>query len=53
MLKRSRKKRRGWRDGLVAKSTDCSSRGLEFNSQHPHGGSQPSVIGFDALFWCV
>ena len=30
-------------DGSVVKSTDCSSRGPEFNSQQPHGGSQPSV----------
>jgi hypothetical protein len=43
----------GWRDGSVVKSTDCSSRGPEFNSQQPHGGSQPSVMGSDALFWCV
>jgi hypothetical protein len=41
------------RDDSVVKSTDCSSRGPEFNSQQPHGGSQPSVIGSDALFWCV
>jgi hypothetical protein len=34
----------------VGKSTDCSSRGPEFNSQQPHGGSQPSVMGFDALY---
>jgi len=27
----------------VVKSTDCSSRGPEFDSQQPHGGSQPSV----------
>jgi hypothetical protein len=27
----------------------CSSRGPEFNSQQPHGGSQPSVMGSDAL----
>ena len=27
----------------MLKSTGCSSRGPEFNSQHPHGGSQPSV----------
>jgi hypothetical protein len=38
---------------LGVKSTDCSSRGPEFNSQQPHGGSQPSVMGSDALFWCV
>jgi hypothetical protein len=31
----------------------CSSRGPEFNSQQPHGGSQPSVMGSGALFWCV
>jgi hypothetical protein len=28
----------------------CFSRGPEFNSQQPHGGSQPSVMGSDALF---
>jgi hypothetical protein len=37
----------------VVKSTDCSSGGPRFNSQWPHGGSQPSVMGSDALFWCV
>jgi hypothetical protein len=42
-----------WRDGSAVKSTDCSSRGPEFNSQHLHGGSQSSVTGSDALFWCV
>jgi hypothetical protein len=31
----------GWRDGLVVKSTDCSSESLECKSQQPHGGSQP------------
>jgi hypothetical protein len=31
----------------VVKSTDCSSRGPEFNSQQPHGGSQPSLMGSD------
>jgi hypothetical protein len=25
----------------------------EFKSQQPHGGSQPSVMGFDTLFWGV
>ena len=34
---------KGWRDGSVVKSTDCSSEGQEFKSQQPHGGSQPSV----------
>jgi hypothetical protein len=43
----------GWRDGLVVKSTVCSSRGPEFNSQQPYDGSQPSVMRSDALFWCA
>jgi hypothetical protein len=43
----------GWRDGSAVKSTDCSARSPEFNSQQPHGGSVPSVMGSDALFWCV
>jgi hypothetical protein len=42
---------------LRVKGTDCSSRGHEFNSQQPHGSSQPctTVIptGSHALFWCV
>ena len=29
------------------------SRGPEFKSQEPHCGSQPSVMGSDALFWYV
>jgi hypothetical protein len=29
----------GPRDDSAVKSTDCSSRGPEFNSQQPHGGS--------------
>ena len=32
---------------------DCSSEGPEFGSQQPHGGSQPSVMRSDALFWGV
>ena len=28
----------------------ASYRGPEFNSQQPHGGSQPSVMGSDVLF---
>jgi hypothetical protein len=24
---------------------------LSFNSQQPYGGSQPSILGSDALFW--
>ena len=37
----------------VAKNTGCSSRGPEFNSNQPHGGSQPSSLVPDALFWCA
>ncbi|XP_038942568.1 sperm axonemal maintenance protein CFAP97D1 isoform X2 [Rattus norvegicus] len=29
------------------------NRGPEFDSQQPHGGSQPFVMGSDALFWCI
>jgi hypothetical protein len=42
-----------WKDGSLVKSTDCSSEGPEFKSQQPHGGSQPSVMISDTLFWCV
>ena len=42
-----------WRDGSVVKSTDYSSRGPEFKSQQPHGGSQPSIMRSDTFFWCV
>jgi hypothetical protein len=45
-----RGERRCWRDGSAVKSTD---RGPEFKSQQPHGGSHPSVMRSDALFWCV
>ena len=38
-----------WRDGLVVKSTNCSSKGPEFKSQQPHGGSRPPVMRFDIL----
>ena len=41
----------GWRDGSEVKSPGCSSRGPKFNSQQPHGGSQPSIIWTNALFW--
>jgi hypothetical protein len=35
------------------RAPDCSSEGLKFKSQQPHGGSQPSVTRSDALFWCI
>lgn len=31
------------RDGSTVKSTDCSSKGSRFNSQHSHGSSRLSV----------
>lgn len=34
----------GWRDGLVVKRTGWSARGPGFDSKHPHGSSQWSVI---------
>jgi hypothetical protein len=40
----------GLEDGSVVKSTDCSHRGPQFNSQQPYGGSQPSVMELDTLF---
>ena len=43
----------GWRDGSAVKSTDCSFGDPEFKSQQPPGGSQPSMMRSDALFWCV
>jgi hypothetical protein len=44
---------RGWRDGSAGKSTGCFSEGPEFKSKPPHGGSQPSVMRSDSLFWSV
>jgi hypothetical protein len=35
------------------RASDCSSEGPEFKSQQPHGGSQPSVMRSDSLFWNV
>jgi len=35
----------------VVKSTDCSSRGPEFNSQHPLGASQPFIMRSNSYFW--
>jgi len=32
-----------WKDGSLAKSTGCSSRGPGSNSQHPHGNQHLSV----------
>ena len=35
----------------MVRSTGCSSRGPEFKSQQPHGGSQPSIRRSGAFFW--
>lgn len=43
----------GCRDGLAVKSTGCSFRGLEFNSQQLRGGFQTSIIGSNVLFQLV
>jgi hypothetical protein len=56
----------GWRGGSEVKSTDFSSRGSRFESQHPHGGSQPSetpvsgdlmsssdLLGHQEIRWCT
>jgi hypothetical protein len=40
----------GWRHGSAVKHWLLFQR---FNSQQPHGGSQPSVVESDALFWYV
>ena len=37
----------------MVKISGCSSKGPEFNSQQPLGGSRLSIIGSDVLFWCV
>jgi hypothetical protein len=53
LKKKKEELRQGWREGSAVKNTDCSSEGPEFKSQQPHGGSQPSIMRSDALFWCV
>jgi hypothetical protein len=50
---KTKKEKHGWRDGSVVKSADCPSKGPEFKSQQPHGGSQPSLTKSDALFWSI
>ena len=52
-IKKKKKGKKGWGDGSAIKSADSSSKGPEFKSQQPHGGSQPSVTKSDALFWSV
>jgi hypothetical protein len=41
----------GWREmAQWLRALTALLRRPEFNSQQPHGGSQPSVMGSDALF---
>jgi hypothetical protein len=40
----NKKVRRGWRVGMVVKSTSYSSTGPKFNSQHPYGDSELSSM---------
>jgi hypothetical protein len=40
-------------DSSAVKSTDYSSEGSEFKFQQLHGGSQPSIMRSNALFWGV
>jgi hypothetical protein len=35
------------------RAPNCSSKGPEFKSQQPHGGSQSSIRRSDSLFWSV
>jgi hypothetical protein len=44
VILKKKEKVQGWRDHSEVKSTDCSSRGPEFSSQQPHGGSQSPII---------
>jgi hypothetical protein len=39
-----------WQNGSAGKSSNCSSKGPEFKSQQPHGGSQPLVMRSNTLF---
>ena len=39
-----KRKIQSWRDGSAVKSTDCSFRGPEFNSQPSNSASQPSLL---------
>jgi hypothetical protein len=51
--KKERKKKKDRQKERKRRSTDCSSKGSEFKSQQPHGGSQTSVMGSNAISWCV
>ena len=44
---------RGQKNDSEVKSTDFSSEGPEFKSQHTYGGSQAIVMRSTIVFWCV
>jgi hypothetical protein len=48
-------KKRGGTGEMAQWLRDCSSKGSEFNSQKPHGGSQPSITHYrsNTLFSCA
>jgi hypothetical protein len=48
-----KKKKRAGETAQWVRAPDCSSEDQEFKSQQPHGGSQPSVMRSDSLFWGV
>jgi hypothetical protein len=53
-LKKEQKERpRAGEMAQWVRAPDCSSEGSEFKSQQPHGGSQPSVMRSDSLFWNI
>ena len=52
-LEKQKQKVSGWRDGSEVKSISYSSRGLEFNSQQPHGASQVPIMRPCPLFWHI
>jgi hypothetical protein len=40
-------------DKLLKNKYEALSALPQFESQQPHGGSQPSLMGSDVIFWCV
>jgi hypothetical protein len=53
--KTNKQKKADWAGEMAqwVRAPDCSSKGQEFKSQQPHGGSQPSITRYDSLFWSV
>jgi hypothetical protein len=55
MEKKKKKKKKISRAGEMAQQLRALTAlpGPKFKSQQPHGGSQPSAMRSDTLFWCV